>query len=173
MELQKTFKRIYLLTFCVILLLMVPAFHPGIVLPKLDQTSAMNLQQLLILLGLVGFPGVLIWSSKKVKTLKRLDSEEERLKQYKTVVITRLVVFTAISLFALFMQLFTAMKGAFMFMMIILVLFMFIWPTFARFVSETSTEEKEVDVIADQDHESANFSEQDQNTFEESDKHLL
>lgn len=114
------------------------AFNPDNVLPGLSAITATNLQQILILLGLTGLPGVLIWSSKQVRKLKNVSSEIEKLARYTVILYVRLVVYTLIGLYTLVVQYLTHMNGALMFMMIVFVLFVFVWPTKARFEAELS-----------------------------------
>jgi hypothetical protein len=136
MSFQKKCRFIYTLVFVLLLLGSFIAFNPASTFPKLNGLTSTNLQQLLILAGLGGLPGVLVWSSKQVKLLKKNPDDSKRLETYKRIVWIRLAVFTLLGLFSLLLQLFTSMSGGFMFMMVILVLFVFIWPTKNRMNAE-------------------------------------
>lgn len=169
MGLQPLFKRLYWISIILLIALCFIAFNPdnAILLPK--GVAATNLQQILVLLGLVGLPGVLVWSSREVKKLKADTFKGDRLLRYRTIVYVRWAVFTGIGLYALLVQYLTQMKGALMFMMVVFVLFAFVWPTKARFETEmgddaqtgeteteteTAEEEIEIDTEAEAGEES-------------------
>jgi hypothetical protein len=139
MELLKTFKRIYVVSIIAIVLsgIMVYWLKLNLTVPTFGKTLSYNIQQILIILVLIGLPGVLLWSSKQVKILKEIDAMEERLDGYKKVLKTRLLIYSILAFITLFIQLFTQMEGVGMFFMIILVMFVFIWPTRGRFMAET------------------------------------
>ncbi len=140
MSLQPLFKRLYWISVIVLIALCFIAFNPdnAVLIPA--GVMATNLQQILVLLGLGGLPGVLVWSSREVKKLKAASFEGDRLSRYSKIVYIRLAVFSGIGFYALLVQYLTQMKGAFMFMMVVFVLFVFVWPTKARFESELGDE---------------------------------
>lgn len=144
MELLKTFKRIYIVCIVVIVLsgIMVYWLKFNLIIPAFGKALSYNIQQVLIILVLIGLPGVLLWSSRQVKILKGTDAMERRLDGYKKVLKTRLLIYSILAFLTLFIQLFTQMEGVGMLFMIILVMFVFIWPTRGRFIAETGYEEE-------------------------------
>lgn len=149
MNLQPFFNRLYWIVVLVLIILCFVVFSPGQVSPVLSGVTATNLQQVLVLLGLGGLPGVLLWSNRQVKRLKDLPSKDDRSTRYRMILYVRLAVYTLIAFYTLLVQYLTQMKGALMFMMVVFVLFAFVWPTKARFETElteldTTDEEERV-----------------------------
>jgi hypothetical protein len=103
----------------------------------IDHLTAINLQQALILLFLAGVPGILWWSNRRCKQIRQSGSEERLKSIYYQLLWIRLAVFTGLTLMAGLVYWLTLMQGALMVYVIILVLFLFIWPTQARFDEET------------------------------------
>jgi len=164
MNLQPLFNRLYWMIILLLIILSIVAFNPGNAVQVLSGVAATNLQQILLLLGLGGLPGVLVWSSRQVKKMKAVPSMDERLTRYRVVLYVRLVVFSVIGLFVLLVQFLTQMKDSFMFLMVVFVLFSFVWPTKARFETELAEEEaingeeeeEEVDEKDDDEEEEEN-----------------
>jgi hypothetical protein len=134
---QKKFKRNYIISFLVLILLEIFILLSGYRIRFIDRIAAINLQQALILLVLIGLPGVLFWSNKKVINIKKVESFEIRLKEYSGIVNARLLVFTGLGLFTIIVQLLTELKGLEMLFLVIICFFMFIWPTRSRLEQET------------------------------------
>jgi len=154
MSLQSLFNRLYLMIILLLIVLCVVAFNPDNVTHVLSGVAATNLQQILVLLGLGGLPGLLIWSSREVKKLKVIPLMENRIARYRVILYVRLAVFAFIGLYIILMQFLTQMVGAFMFMMVVFVLFAFVWPTKARFETELAEEEaKDGEAIDDEEEE--------------------
>lgn len=140
MSLQPLLKRLYGIIVIILIGLCFIAFNPdnAVLIPV--GVTATNLQQILILLGLGGLPGILVWSSREVKKLRATSFTGDRLTRYSKVLYVRLAVFTSIGLYTLLVQYLTQMKGALMFMMVVFVLFIFVWPTKGRFKTELGDE---------------------------------
>jgi len=137
MQTQKKLKLAYLISFVVLILLETIMLLTGIKISVIDQTTSINLQQILILLILVCIPGVLVWSKKKVSLIHEIESLEKRLEEYKKIELTRLVVYDFLGLLTFIVQLLSYLKGLEMLYLVILCLFMFIWPTMSRLEHET------------------------------------
>lgn len=137
MNSQKKLKFAYLLTFIALMISGAYVFTSGYKITQLDHLTSINIQQLLILLVLVCTPGVLVWSKKKVKLLRVVESLEYRLKEYNKIELIRLVVFGILGLLTIIVQLLSDLTGIAMLFLIILCLFLFIWPTTGRFEQET------------------------------------
>lgn len=137
MQTQENLKLAYLISFVVLILLETIMLLTGIKISVIDQTTSINLQQILILLILVCIPGVLVWSKKKVSLIHEIESLEKRLEEYKKIELTRLIVYDFLGLLTLIVQLLSDLKGLEMLYLIILCLFMFIWPTMSRLEHET------------------------------------
>jgi len=149
---NKTFKRYYVITLLVLIALAVLAFHPMTsTWPQLSKLSAVNLQQIVILLSLGGLPGVLVWSSRSVKSLKNESDDAKRLARYTKIVYIRLAVFATLAVLILTLQAFTHMNAVLMMFMLVMVLFLFIWPTQARFDSEITPAQP----VSDEESESS------------------
>jgi hypothetical protein len=150
MSLQPLFKRLYWVIVILLIALSYIAFNPDNAKPVLTGMTAINLQQILVLLGLGGLPGVLVWSSRKVKKLKSVPFSGDKLVDYRKVLYVRLAVFSVIGFYGLLVQYLTQMKGALMFMMVIFVLIAFVWPSKARFEAElgeeTATNEEDIEM---------------------------
>lgn len=140
MNVQPLFIRLYRLAVIILIALCFVVFNPDNGNPIVTGVVATNLQQILVLLGLGGLPGVLVWSSREVKKLKTATYTGDKLARYRKVVYVRLAVFFAVGLYALLVQYLTAMKGGLMFMMVVFVLFVFVWPSKARFEAEMGDE---------------------------------
>jgi hypothetical protein len=110
---------------------------------KLNESLAINLQQLLVLCMLGGIPGVLIWSRNKMKNLAEISDIAGRLKLYGKYVCIRQSVFFFLGFFVLLMQLLTAMKGTLALFLVVICLCMFIVPTRKRLLAETFLMEPE------------------------------
>jgi len=137
MQTQENLKLAYLISFVVLILLETIMLLTGIKISVIDQTTSINLQQILILLILVCIPGVLVWSKKKVSLIHEIESLEKRLEEYKKIELTRLIVYDFLGLLTLIVQLLSDLKGLEMLYLVILCLFMFIWPTQSRLEHET------------------------------------
>jgi len=144
-------KKIYSLSLAILVILGFWIFGSDFKLYHLDKLDAINMQQILVILVFAGIPGVLVWSKKKVKAIKLIDSEDLRLKEYKKIQLIRLLVFTLLGFFTLTVQLLSDLKGLGMFYLIIIVLFMFIWPTNSRIEVETRYDQKEDNASNDDD----------------------
>ena len=137
MNSQKKLKFAYLITFISLLISGAYVFSSGYKITQLDHLTSINIQQLLILLVLVCTPGVLVWSKRKVKLLRVVESLEYRLKEYHKIELVRLVVFGILGLLTIIVQLLSDLTGIAMLFLIILCLFLFIWPTKGRMEQET------------------------------------
>lgn len=151
MQSQKTLKLAYIISFMVLILSGAIIFSAGIKLIVLDKIYSINLQQILIMFILIFIPGVLVWSKRKVRQLREIESLEKRLEEYEKIELIRLVVYGSLGILTLIVQLLSALKGLYMLFLVIICLFMFIWPTKSRLEQETgylnvdsSSEEKEV-----------------------------
>jgi hypothetical protein len=102
-----------------------------------DHLAAINLQQALILLFLVGVPGILWWSNRRFKLIRQSGDKERLQAVYVQIIWIRLLVFAGLTLLAGLVYWLTLMQGALMLYFILLVLFLFIWPTQARLDEET------------------------------------
>lgn len=165
MNSNKTFKRIYVLTLLALIALAVLAFHPiTSTWPQLSKLTAINLQQIVILLSLGGLPGVLVWSSRRVKALKKETEGVDRLARYTSIVYTRLAVFATVAVLVLALQVFTHMNATLMMFMVVMVLFLFIWPTNARFDNEMNADQPASESPADEasDEEEGNPEEEEE-----------
>lgn len=144
----KTFKRVYTIVLLLLVALAVLAFHPMTATwPQLSGLSAINLQQVVLLMCLGGLPGVLVWSSRGVKSLAKEVNSEQRMARYTRIVYTRLGVFFILGMLMLVVQAFTHLKGILMMFMVLMVLFLFIWPTRGRFDTEMSHPSEVVDAF--------------------------
>jgi len=156
MNIQHLYKRLYSLALLFVAILAFFVFNPSNPLPGLSPLAATNLQQLLIMMGLAGLPGMLVWSSKEVNRLKKVTDETERLNRYKRIVLVRLGVLTGLALLTLLVYYATHMNGALMYLLILLVMFVFVWPTRSRFEAEIP-EEQEVPEALDATEELENL----------------
>lgn len=137
MNSQKILKIAYLFTFIALLIFGAYVFSSGVKITQLDHLTSINIQQLLILLVLICTPGVLVWSKKKVKLLRVVESLEIRLKEYHKIELIRLAVFGILGFLTIIVQLLSDLTGIAMLFLIVLFLFMFIWPTKSRMEQET------------------------------------
>lgn len=137
MKNHKRFKVLYLVSFICLLILGCTLYLTGINTPLFSHRASINLQQIVVLCVIGGIPGVLYWSKKKVTTLKTFESDEEKIKAYGKIVLARLMVFDFLGILTFFVCVSTDLKGSIMLYGIILLLFMFIWPTEGRFIQET------------------------------------
>jgi Zn-dependent protease with chaperone function len=103
---------------------------------KLEPSLTISLQSALLLLLLVGLPGVFIWFRKRMVSLLLVSDIEKRLNKYETYSRIRQAVFFVFGLLILFMYVFTIMKGAPMLFMAVLLLSMFILPSRGRVIME-------------------------------------
>lgn len=159
MSLQFLFNRLYWMIILLLIVLSYFAFNPENADPVLSGVIATNFEQVLVLLALGGLPGVLVWSSRQVKKMKAIPSMDDRLARYKKVLYVRLAVFALLGFYVLLMQFLTKMDGAFMFLMVVFVLFAFVWPTKARFETELGEEDTingEEETIEEKDDDEEN-----------------
>ncbi|MCK9312130.1 MAG: hypothetical protein M0P26_07630 [Bacteroidales bacterium] len=113
------------------------SFKTNYPFPKLNDSLAINLQQVIILCLLGGIPGVLIYAKNKIKRLVEIPEIERRLDQYKRYVHIRQTVFFVLGFLILFIQVFTMMGSALMLFAVIIFLCLFITPTRSRLEAET------------------------------------
>lgn len=104
---------------------------------KFPGETAVSLQQLLIFLFFGVVPGTLYLSGKKMDKVKKYDDTEKKIESFYKIEILRLAAFGILGVFTLFMQLFSTLKGIEVLFVIIVFLFVFIWPTLSRMLQET------------------------------------
>ena len=69
--------------------------------------------------------------------VKLFDNTEKKIESFYKIEILRLAAFGILGVFALFIQLFSTLKGIEVLFVIIVFLFVFIWPTLSRMLQET------------------------------------
>lgn len=104
---------------------------------KFPGETAVSLQQLLILLFFGVVPGTLYLSGKRMDKVKLFDNTEKKIESFYKIEILRLAAFGILGVFTLFIQLFSTLKGIEVLFVIIVFLFVFIWPTLSRMLQET------------------------------------
>lgn len=117
---------------------------------KFDKTVSIVLQQILIIVAFGGVVGVLHYSKVCSRFIKSMDDYESKLKKYSRLLICRILAFSLIVLFALFVYIFSGAAGILMIIPIVFLLSFFILPSVPRFIQETGIgetddEEKEHD----------------------------
>jgi len=105
---------------------------------KLEPTLTITLQSILLLLMLLGLPGIFMWFRNKMTALSKEMDIPKRLNRYETYSRIRQALFFIFGLLVLFMHVFTFMKGAPMLFMVVILLTMFILPSRGRLVMEAS-----------------------------------
>jgi hypothetical protein len=104
---------------------------------KVPGETAVSLQQLLILLFFGLVPGTLYLTGKKMKKVMLIDDNEKKIESFYKIEILRLAAFGTLGIFTLLIQLFSTLKGIEALFVIIVFLFVFIWPTLNRMMQET------------------------------------
>jgi hypothetical protein len=110
---------------------------------KFDASLTINLQSALLLILLVGLPGIFIWFRNRMTALVLMQDVEKLLVRYETFARIRQAGFFVFALLVLFMYVFTTMKGAPMLLMAIVVLSFFILPSRGRLLMETGLNKTE------------------------------
>jgi uncharacterized membrane protein len=132
-------------------ILAVMSFYFAHDMKKLEPSLTISLQSVLLLLLMVGLPGVFIWFRNKMAALLLVSDIEKRLNKYETYSRIRQALFFVFGLLILFMNVFTVLKGAPMLLLAVLVLGMFILPSRGRLVMETGLAKPEE--VAEKDEE--------------------
>lgn len=101
-----------------------------------SEQTRINLQQILVMLAMIGIPGMLVWSKKEVARIRLLPDLPVRRKRYQKVLYLRLAVLIVLAVFSLIVHLLTAMPGGMMLYAALLLMFLFIWPTKSRMSHE-------------------------------------
>jgi len=105
---------------------------------KLQPSLTITLQSILLLLMLLGLPGIFMWFRNKMTALSKEMDIPKRLNRYETYSRIRQALFFIFGLLVLIMHVFTFMKGAPMLFMVVILLTMFILPSRGRLVMEAS-----------------------------------
>lgn len=105
---------------------------------KLEPTLTITLQSVLLLLMLLGLPGIFMWFRNKMVELSKEMDVPKRLNRYESYSRIRQALFFIFGFLVLFMYVFTNMKGAPMLFMVVIMLTMFILPSRGRLVMEAS-----------------------------------
>lgn len=105
---------------------------------KFDPTLTITLQSVLLLLMLIGLPGIFMWFRNKMTAISKEMDIPKRLSRYETYSRIRQALFFVFGLLVLFMHVFTIMKGAPMLFMVVILLTMFILPSRGRLIMEAS-----------------------------------
>jgi len=105
---------------------------------KLEPSLTITLQSILLLLMLLGLPGIFMWFRNKMASLSKEMDIPKRLNRYETYSRIRQALFFIFGLLVLFMNVFTNMKGAPMLFMVVILLTMFILPSRGRLLMEAS-----------------------------------
>lgn len=103
---------------------------------KLDPTLTITLQSILLLLMLLGLPGIFMWFRNKMAVLAKESDIPKRLNRYETYSRIRQSLFFLFGVMVLFMHVFTVMKGAPMLFAVVVLLTMFILPSRGRLIME-------------------------------------
>ena len=114
------------------------SFYFASSIPKLDGTTTISVQSMLMLLLLIGFPSVFIWFKNKMIALKSVEDFKTRMHRYEAYSRIRQFVFFLFGLSILTVQLLTIFKGAPMMLLIIVVLGFFIVPSRTRLMMEAN-----------------------------------
>jgi hypothetical protein len=121
---------------CALGAMAVLSFWFGPKVNKLDGDTTISLQSMLLLILLVGFPGVFIWFRNRMQQLLGEVNLVKRMKRYQLFSRLRQFVFFILGLLILVVQVFTALKGGIMLFLIVVVLSMFILPSRTRLLME-------------------------------------
>lgn len=113
---------------------------------KLEPTLTITLQSVLLLLMLLGLPGIFMWFRNKMAEISKEMDIPKRLNRYESYSRIRQALFFIFGFLILFMYVFTNMKGAPMLFMVIILLTMFILPSRGRLVMEASLVKPEEEV---------------------------
>ena len=108
------------------------------VMKKLEPNLTITLQSILLLLMLIGLPGIFMWFRNKMALLSKEMDIPKRLSRYETYSRIRQALFFVFGFLVLFMHVFTIMKGAPMLFMVVILLTMFILPSRGRLTMEAS-----------------------------------
>jgi hypothetical protein len=103
---------------------------------KLEPGLTITLQSVLLLLMLLGLPGVFMWFRNKMAALAKETDIPKRLNRYENYARIRQALFFLFGLMVLFMHVFTIMKGAPMLFAVVILLTMFIMPSRGRLLME-------------------------------------
>jgi hypothetical protein len=104
--------------------------------PKLDVDVTIQLQSILILILLLGFPAVFIWFRNSMQKIRTLVDVEARLKRFERFSRLRQAVFFCFGFMILVVKTFTNLKGAHLLLMIVVALGFFIIPSRSRLIME-------------------------------------
>lgn len=110
---------------------------------KFEPSLTITLQSILLLLMLLGLPGIFMWFRNKMVALLLEADIQKRLIRYETYSRIRQAVFFVYGLLVLFMYVFTVMKGAPMLFAAIVLLTMFILPSRGRLIMEAGLSKPE------------------------------
>lgn len=126
-----------------ILAVMALIFAPD--MKKFDPSLTITLQSILLLLMLIGLPGIFMWFRNRMIALLKETDIPKRLNKYETYSRIRQAIFFVFGLLILFLHVFTVLKGAPMLFAVVIVLTMFILPTRGRLVMEAGLLKPEED----------------------------
>jgi len=119
-------------------ILAVMSFFFAPVMKKLEPSLTITLQSVLLLLMLLGLPGIFMWFRNKMAALAKEMDIPKRLNRYETYSRIRQALFFIFGFLVLFMHIFTIMKGAPMLFAVVIVLSLFILPSRGRLIMEAS-----------------------------------
>jgi len=134
----KSLKTEMYLWFGTLAILAVMSLYFAPIMKKFEPTLTIALQSILLLLMLLGLPGIMMWFRNKMAELSQEMDLSKRLKKYETYSRIRQALFFVFGLLILFMHVFTVMKGAPMLFGVIVMLSFFILPSRGRLVMEAS-----------------------------------
>ena len=103
---------------------------------KFEPSLTITLQSILLLLMLLGLPGIFMWFRNKMAELAKVTDIPKRLSRYENYSRIRQSLFFLFGFMVLFMHIFTIMKGAPMLFAVVILLTMFILPSRGRLIME-------------------------------------
>lgn len=119
------------------------SFWLGPKVPNFDNETAISIQSMLLLLLMIGLPGIFMWFRNRMQTLKDVENIEIRLNRYETYSRLRQALFFLFGLLVLIVRVFTLLKGGFMLFMVVIVLGIFIVPSRSRLIMEANLHSSE------------------------------
>ena len=103
---------------------------------KFEPSLTITLQSVLLLLMLLGIPGIFMWFRNKMAVLAKEMDIPKRLNRYEAYSRIRQALFFIFGFLVLFMHIFTIMKGAPLLFAVVILLTMFILPSRGRLIME-------------------------------------
>lgn len=136
MENATHYRNLYILAMLLMVLSGLYVYAYPVARWMVSEQVRINLQQVLVMLAMLGIPGMLVWSKKEVARIRLLPDLPVRQRRYQKVLYLRLAVLIVLAVFSLIVHLLTAMPGGMMLYAALLLMFLFIWPTKSRMSHE-------------------------------------